>query len=223
MFTFVIQGPLTKETYDFYTDRYTDIPLIFSTWNTENINDLIPKPNATIIQQPCPDELGNQNVYRQTVSTIQGLNLATTPFTIKLRGDEFYSNLESIMNLCKQMNNKIITLPVFFRIWSWAPFHISDHLLAGSTELLKKMFYTAKINCENKTYMENSPEVVLARSLLDCLYMGKYGKQEFIDHFYIADLNQLKPYKIVSKGNRSGWSDNFDPIQQSSISTMNEL
>ena len=63
-----------------------------------------------------------------------------TKYVIKVRGDEYYSNVQYILNSIRVQPDKVHTSSIFFRAWQYAEYHISDHIIAGTTENILIMF-----------------------------------------------------------------------------------
>jgi hypothetical protein len=158
-FTLIIHGPLTIYTmftlyryvHDFNIVIVSPRPLIKNNIIRE-IEELVSSPNSNIslilYGNVLREEYNNtQNKYLHFFSVDMGLNLANTDYVIKMRSDEFYSNLEPFMESVKRFPKKITTGDVFFRN-SKIPFHPSDHLVGGTTENMRLVFGHAKSMCE---------------------------------------------------------------------------
>jgi hypothetical protein len=232
MITIVIQGKIEKECYDFYVENYKEFPVIISTWEG-TISSLkienIPK-NFTIIENEIPEEKGYQNFFLQLESTIAGLNKVNTEFVIKMRGDEYYSNIPYLLEKVKEFPELIHTCPVFFRRWNYYKLHISDHLIVGKTDYLKNMFTKAKntkLNCDKKFSPEQilTIEYLLSRGI-NTLIEGKMNdksKNVMKQYFSILDLEKLKDYRITTNTIKKIYKNNFDLVKTKSIGDINEI
>jgi hypothetical protein len=234
--TLLVQGKITQETYNFFTERYPQYPIVVSTWSDHKLDlSYFPK-NLTLVLQRLPDISGDQNQNYQFVSTNNGLTHVTTPYVIKFRGDEYYSNIENIMSQIKTNPNKIWCSPVFFRHWSMFQYHISDHIIAGKTENLKFMFQAAKYAFDNKLvfhirdntrYPYWEPEIHLTRSFLMAKYPNDFheldGRKLMVDNFDILNLSELTPYKIMCNLFKTHWVGDFTPERNYSISKIEQL
>jgi hypothetical protein len=234
--TIVIQGKITQETYNFYVEKYPNFNIVVSTWSNHQL-DLSHFPhNLKFISEKQPKDVGMQNMNLQFLSTINGLFSSFTPYCIKVRGDEYYTNLEYVAEIIKSDSGKIYTSPIWFRHWDFMNYHVSDHLMAGTTDNLKTMFFNSKINMDRKalthmvdgvphTYWE--PEINLTRSYLMAKYKDEFfkrdGRELMIESFNILDLENLKPYKIVANVYNKNWTDNYIPEDNLSISNINQL
>jgi hypothetical protein len=108
------------------------------------------KTNIIVYTIDVPATVDNtQNRYLHFFSVVAGLGLCTTPFTVKIRSDEFYTNLTPFFDAVYNHPKKIITNDVFFRNGTCLPFHPSDHLIGGQTSTLHKVFQLAKTYCEH--------------------------------------------------------------------------
>jgi hypothetical protein len=158
-FTLIIHGPLTIYTmftlyryvHDFNIVIVSPKPMVKNNIIRE-IEELVSSPKANIslilYGNVLREEYNNiQNKYLHFFSVNMGLNLANTDYTIKMRSDEFYSNLDPFMESVRKYPEKITTGDVFFRN-SKIPFHPSDHLVGGTTENMKLVFEQAKLMCE---------------------------------------------------------------------------
>ena len=138
-------------------------------------NNAILKEIETLMQDPTnkislflydttlKDGINNeQNKYYHFFSVYLGLEACVTPFCIKMRSDEFYSNLEPIMAAATQNKDKLVTTDVFFRN-ATMPIHPSDHLVAGKTSTMLETFKTAKLLCEkvNVPYVQELTKYIL--------------------------------------------------------------
>jgi len=233
MITIVIQGKVEKECYDFYVENYKEFPVIISTWEG-TISSLkienIPK-NFTIIENKFPEKNGYQNFNLQVDSTLAGLELVSTEYVIKMRGDEYYSNIPHLLEKVKEFPELIHTSPVFFRRWKDYKLHISDHLIVGKTEYIKNMFVRAKhtkLECQQKKF---SPEQILTieyllsrgKNTLIGSKINEKTKDVMKKYFSILDLEQLKDYRIAANVIKKVYKNNFDLIKTKSIGDINAI
>lgn len=215
--TVVIQGRTDPECLKHYADRYGP-SCIVSTWR-----DSPPDPlGMKMVLSDKPMDPGIQNCHFQFVSTLKGISEATTPYIIKVRGDEYFSNLEYVAEEMKK-THKILCLPIFFRAHRFFAFHPSDHMLAGSRDSLLTMFRAALKKMELGW---DVPEQMLGAAYLEVVMNTQEIKKEHMQmHFDILDLEKVKDYRIVR--NHLGWKfyNNFDPKVDGSpgITSMQEL
>jgi len=250
--TIILQGIILQNVLDFYIKHYPTANVIISTWFDLTLNLQNIPPTYNIILSKLPEDRGPQNMHCQILSTLNGLRFTETDYVIKVRGDEYYSNLEYIMNEIINNPKKIHCSPVFFRHWSTHKFCISDHIIAGTTDNLKLMFEKTKFYCKNNIicdipehgielgirYQEKGkfkqlekiqwgPEESLTRSYLMAKELERWGKvdgrQLMVDNFEILNINKLSPFRAISNGNGIHWENSFIPEKNGSISNINQL
>lgn len=241
--TLIIQGRLYQDSYDFYIKNYTQCPVIISTWTDCKIDFSNIPNNFIVILAPLPLDSGKQNINYQLVSTLNALKRVTTPLVIKIRGDEYYSNIESIYNQIKMEQNKIHTASIFFRAWQFAEYHISDHIIAGTTERVilmfketKKNFDTGEMNISkwklegkfHRWITTEAPEERITKSYLNSIDPFRYDIIDGVilmkEHFDILDITKLFPYKIKANIWEAEWDNKeFIPEENYSISNMYQL
>lgn len=227
-FTLLIQGRLSKDTIQYYS-QYTEVlPIIISTWvnNQIELNKLI--DNVKVVTSELPPEPGHQNFYYQLFSTIAGLNFVSTKYVIKVRGDEYY-NIPKLIECIQYPDKYIYTIPVFFRSFKSHPYHISDHLIAGTTNSITKMFKIALHNSNNTP--KTSCETGLTRAHMvanNFTNFGNFkeGKNKMRELFKIISLDNLEPYKITANCFNTTWYseiNKFYPLYNNSIDDLNNL
>jgi hypothetical protein len=231
-----LQGKILQQTIDFFIKNYPTQNVVISTWIGSKI-DLSKLPHSyNVILTKLPKDGGHQNIAYQLLSTNNGLKCVETDYVIKIRGDEYYSNIEYIVNEIAMNPKKIHCSPVFFRHWEFMKYHISDHIIAGTTSNLKLMFGKTKFYMDNKlvyNFMDNKkyefwePEINLTRSYLMAKEPERWnkvdGRQLMVDNFEILNIKKLEPYKVVANIFNKEWSEGFIPEQNYSISDVNKL
>jgi hypothetical protein len=240
--TVIIQGRLMQDSYDFYIKNYTEFPVIISTWVDNKIDFTNLPQNFSVILSPYPDNYGAQNLHLQIISTLTALEKVKTKYVIKLRGDEYYSNLQYIVNSIKVDPTKIHTSSIFFRAWQYAEYHISDHIMAGRLDNLMLMFSQSKYNFETgkvnvskwkkdgkffKWVETHAPEERITKSYLNAKEPFRFEKIDgrilMKEHFDILDIDLLQPYKIRANLFKKEWKEGFVPERNFSISTIDQL
>ena len=234
--TILLQGKILQETINFFVKYYPTQNLVISTWIGCEL-DFSKLPHShNVVLTKLPKEGGHQNINYQLISTLNGLKLVETDYVIKIRGDEYFSNMEYIANEVAMNPKKIHCSPIFFRHWSFIPYHFSDHLIAATKENLQIMFEETKFNVDNlliwyekdgknQSYWE--PEINFTRSYLMAKEPKRWGKLDgrklMVDNFEILDIKKLHPYKIVANIFKAQWTEGFVPEQNFSISDVNKL
>ena len=240
--TVIIQGRLMQDSYDFYIENYKDCPVIISTWVDNTIDFKNIPENFIVLLSPYPYDFGAQNLNLQLISTLNALERVKTKYVIKVRGDEYYSNLQYVLNSIKVEPNKIHTSSIFFRAWQYAEYHISDHIIAGTLMNMLTMFRESKNNFDtgkvnvskwkvdgnfHKWVTTHAPEERITKSYLNAKEPFRFEKVDgrilMKEHFDILDIELLHPYKIKANLFRKEWTNEFIPERNFSISTMEQL
>jgi hypothetical protein len=133
-FSVVIQGPLNPISL-LNISNYLKFAkkVVVSHWDYDK-DDMYLKffdglEDVKIIKSPHNNE-------RQVFSTMRGLELVDTKYTIKVRSDEFYADLSAFINKMLLYPEKMVTNNIlFFR----RTFHPSDHVFGSTTESLMGM------------------------------------------------------------------------------------
>ena len=218
--TIVIQGRYEKEQMQLWIENYSDWNVIVSTWIDCDFNLHFPK-NWNIIKSEYPKRFADmQNIDLQLVSTLNGLKEVKTEYTIKVRGDEFFSKLELVYYKMKEVHPKVLVSSIFFRPLGLYLYHISDHFICSTSENLKIMFEKTYDLLTNHCKFNPSPESHLGFSFIcakenwDLYGIDKYESfnDDMIRKWYsIFEVNQLKPY-IISQSSPEGriyYRDNY--------------
>jgi len=240
--TIIIQGKLLPDCYDFWINNYKDCPVILSTWVDSDIDFKKIPENFIVLLSPYPYDFGAQNLNLQLISTINALKKVDTKYVIKIRGDEYYSNIQYIFNSIRVEPKKIHTSPIFFRAWQYAEYHISDHIIAGTKENMLLMFESTKHNFDtgkvniskwkingkfHKLVKTHAPEERITKSYLNAKEPFRFEKVDgrilMSEHFDILDIDLLHPYKIKANLFRKEWNKDFIPERNFSISTIQQL
>jgi hypothetical protein len=103
------------------------------------------------------EQNNHQNRFFHFYSTEIGIRNVSKNYVIKIRNDEFYSNLKPFFETILKFPDKIITGDVFFRKQKSYPYHPSDHLVGGEKEIMLQGFSLATRICENSTLMNDHP------------------------------------------------------------------
>jgi hypothetical protein len=234
--TIILQGKILQETIDFFVKHYPNQNVVVSTWIGSKL-DLSKLPQSyNVILTKLPKNGGHQNIAYQLLSTNNGLKCVETDYVIKLRGDEYYSNLEYVAYEIAMNPHKIHCSSVFFRHWEFMQYHISDHIIAGTTSNVKLMFEKTKFYMDNNLVYNLrdgikhqfwEPEINLTRSYLMTKEPERWGNMDgrylMIENFEILDIKKLEPYKVVANIFNTQWTEGFIPERNYSISNINKL
>ena len=232
--TILIQGKFDYECFNYIIRNYYNTPVIFSYW--ENDFDIfnkiksfyknsptgyIPDPelsNIKTIFNTIPEYKGPVNFNLQCISTLSGLEQVETDLVVKVRGDEYYSNLGSIVPIISN-NRKIYSSPLFFRSMKhWTlkdKYHIGDHLLAGHKDDLQIMYQKAQSKMFQDDFYHGERGITISylehKGFTDLENLEE-GRKYMIDNFDILNLEHLKPYKMVANGIDRVWYNNYSVL-----------
>lgn len=202
--SFIVQGTDTDHTFITLGVVFLYGYLIASTWNI--YNDL-----KSIEQHIITKNLyNNQNIFFHIQSVLRGLKQVRTSKVIKLRSDEIYLNLHPIVTAMYEYPHKFITTNIFIRKQTTHPFHCSDHIIAGSTDNMLKMFLGGELLIHNrepfkvpKMFKEKLwvPEQILTIGYLINIYPLYHLTIETCpmimnNHFFSVGLHDLMPIQI---------------------------
>ena len=90
----------------------------------------------------------NANVAYQSATSLNGLKKVDTKYVIKLRCDEYYTDLSGFIDLMKSAPEKFTTSNFLFNSDMHEQFHPSDHVIGGYTHNILGMFQTALDFCK---------------------------------------------------------------------------
>jgi hypothetical protein len=220
--TIILQGRCEIETLQLWKENYSDWNIIISTWVGTDIPFDIP-PTWKLIKSQYPNRYAPfQNLDYQITSTLYGLDKVKTKYTIKLRADEYWSGVGIVYDKMKTNENKVLCGSMFFRKLGLYPYHISDHIICGTTENIKIMFDGAHDNLIQGIRLNNCPETILgcgfvfAKENIDALKeyntLHLHSDMYLKKWFHIIDVNELKPYIATQRTeiNRLYFYSNYD-------------
>lgn len=227
--TLLIQGPLMEDTYKFYCRFYPEIPKVFSTWknNKESCRwrgeASLHSADDIFIESKPPNKIGfwERRIELDVVSTLKGLGRVVTGNVMRLRGNEWYSNLDHACEKFGEDSEKIFTVPVFMKKWDIWPFRMSDHMLLGSMKNIQLMFETCLVNIIKEEELFPQCWPLPSQSILAMGYVLKKADQNedlkecFKKLFGVVDLDAFKLYKVCSDDGKKSWYSNFNPYIRS--------
>lgn len=222
--TLVIAGPFNQNVVKMVSKYRGEFNIVVSTYKDKGNSDLVLFKadyqsiiTVTVIESELP-HLGSlhnsQNIYYQCFSALKGFDSCQTEFVVKLRSDEYYSNLEFVIKNLSA--DKVSTNNVFLRDVSYKYFHLSDHIIVGKLELIKSAFASLSNYIEVNT--NNDPLQILntttpAETKIFLFIFFRFINQSLIDwhlmsekvihcymmkYFSVFDVSILKPYMIKS-------------------------
>lgn len=198
-FTIIIQGPLHFNSIS-HIQEYNDLcNVIISAWrDDEKFNlykQLIPSDVDVALTEPSQnlDSINNsQNRYFQIVTTLRGIKLTKTEYVIKTRSDSYFTNLIPLIEMVQNNKNKIITSNTFARFFYLYPFHLSDQLYSGKTNVLLKLLTRCKYICENEYEYKKLENYFIKQNLIkpgiDEKTKCKFASEQMMCVVYLKDI-----------------------------------
>ena len=230
--TILIQGPYNKGHIDKIFDykKFTD-SIVYSTWHNDDLSQ-IPE-FVKVVSHTLPDQgscyccnkrmknlITDSTIAWAVGSVHAGLKVIDSEFTIKIRSDEYYVNLQPMIDLMHYNRDKIVCGNIFVN--DRIPFHMGDHIFGGNTKVMQKCYDNIlsdhhNNNPFNKFYYNyfgnNNYPSWPAESMLACNLMKAMGKKPTIDNFMqcfeIVDINLMKPFKASHQHAQRFWTDTF--------------
>lgn len=138
--TFVIQGPITCETMKTVEvcKKYGEV--IVSCWDND-CPRLIKKlsKQVKVVKNKFfnPKGYNFQNIQYHIETFLQGVKEAKTEYVIKIRSDEYFTDMSKLIETVSKNKDKITTCNFLFR--PDVLFHPSDHIIAGKKKSLFAM------------------------------------------------------------------------------------
>ena len=180
----LLQGVINPKTFNLWIKNYSDYKVVVSIWEDEDLSDYEIPTNWKVIKNKYPLVRFRKeaNLDYQIITTLAGLAEVEGEWVIKMRTDEYYSNLDKVFKKMKANPEKIVSSSMFFRKYGLYKFHCSDKLLGGTTENLTAMYESTLHNLEMKLWDETIPESQLGLGYI-------MAKDSTID---IDDLNNKR-------------------------------
>lgn len=161
-YTILLQGRVNKEALSLWIKNHQNSKVVLSVWEDEDLSSYrIPKSWEVVVNQyPLIRFAPNSNLDYQIISTLRGLSKVKTKWVIKMRCDEYWSNLDKVYQKMVESPQKLITASMFFREWgTYTKFHPSDKLIGGTLDNLIGMFESTLHNLEIGAWSEcKTPE-----------------------------------------------------------------
>jgi hypothetical protein len=169
--TILLQGRLNKECFNLWIENHKDSNVVVSIWEDEDLTRYkIPKNWKIVINEyPIFRFREQSNLDYQIITTLKGLSHVNTKWVIKMRTDEYWSNIDKIYTKMKTEPNKLLSGSMYFRKWGLYKFHCSDKILAGTSDNLKLMFESTLHNLQIGLWDTGIPESQLGLGFI----MGK--------------------------------------------------
>tara|TARA_R100001509_G_scaffold143611_1_gene99491 strand:+ start:906 stop:1721 length:816 start_codon:yes stop_codon:yes gene_type:complete len=234
--TILIQGPLNKVSLDNIENYNKFGKVVVSTWNkqTNEENELKVKilngdfgEVSELVMTTAPDIEDYPGLSNHSSTTFHyalkgvrdGLLSCNTKYTVRTRSDEFFENLQPLIDVMAQGDNHIVCSNVFFR--KDMDYHFGDHLFIGTTESLLRGYLNliGKITEEEveeewnqkATYPEPAgvPEVILGRALTISIE-NEDTPQKFKECFKEVNVNDLGNFVIRNNHTGQLWRNEYN-------------
>lgn len=152
MITILIQGPIRNNLYEEYLSAYQKYgKVVFVSYtqdNTSSIENLFPGVKFIKIDYPNTNNVYNfNNTFLQTFGVLKGLEDIDTEFTIRVRSDESFPNLDNFINNILKYPNKIHVTNLYSFRDEELKFCVGNHIFAAKTDVLRKAFNWALMAC----------------------------------------------------------------------------
>ncbi len=174
-FSIVVQGPFDNKIWNdyHYTDHYLKYvsKVIVSCYNDDDTKDFeeYTKSNnrVILIKNPCPTFHCNPcNMYVHAFSTLRGLEKSETEFTIKIRANEYFTQIDKIIHMIEKFPDKYFACNVHTMKVRHYSYKVSDHLFGGRTEWLKGAMqqtldwcHLSNCNADKHSALQGIPEI----------------------------------------------------------------
>ena len=221
-FDLVVQGPLDNVSLNFVLGKCCHPQfknIIISHWDEDladpvepNYSELRNQISTQIVSQSLPDlnktffTLKDSTFFYSLTSTYAGLKKCTSPYVVKMRSDEYFTNFTPLKEKFLNDTNKLVCGNIFFKNWNFKPYHIGDHLFVSKRESLLRTYETLLDVYEGKkdepwahhsVVEKNTAEEILAKSYLTAKEAPRNtwaDKKTILKYFDVVDINQLSPY-----------------------------
>lgn len=203
--TIVVQGRLNNHSLTHLKDYRKIGPVIVVGWEYETPETLeLARANCkqagaelVILTTPPVGAIFNsQNTYAHAMSTSTGMSLVRTEYAIKVRGDEFYENLQPFVERLKSEPYRTWCSSVYFRRDVQHKFHLGDHIIAGRVSTLSPAFRWVMEACRIFPPLVEPPlpEQLIARAIM--LAQGELpdndrSREQMLKHFGVVSLKHL--------------------------------
>lgn len=164
LFTILIQGKLHENSIRGINTNYRKFTknIVLSHWDSDDLSLLSSinknEINLTIIETPyiiLVSEFNEGNIYRQTCTSLAGLQHISTKYVIKLRSDNWFEDLTPIFEGILYNETKMISSNLYFRPDTLYKYHFSDQYFGGNTEIILLMFKIALYRIRYNSYFLN--------------------------------------------------------------------
>ena len=212
--TVLVQGPLNRISLEKLHTYKTVGPVVLSYWagDDENLYHDIDMDGIDKVRGIVDNVVTNN--YRQGTADKQfwgvwnGLKLVKTPYVIRTRSDEYFGNLQPLID--KLNENKIICGSIFFRPWDYMQCHPGDHVFIGATSWLLEA-YRLLIESAEQFKGLFCAEQSLAYAIMAVRgYSNPVPRNVFRQFFDVIDINMMKPFIAQYRSGGTTYHNEFN-------------
>ena len=208
----LIQGPASPKSDGFkILDKYKEYGnIIVSCYEEDETEFLTQFDFVKIIKNKTPileDKIGihhDSTFYYALYTTFKGLQKIESDYVIKIRSDEYFTNLNPIIETISKNPDKLVCGNIFYKPWRIKPFHMGDHIFVCKTKTLLEAYqrlldmYDKKTKLDktfNQTEANNSAETVLCKSILFSIDPVNFDTKDCFEKNILAEnINKMSPF-----------------------------
>jgi hypothetical protein len=247
--TLLLQGPLGPDRMDaldqmgYYRTLFGHI--IVSTYSEHlsaypGFRDWCAGLDIRVIEQSIhmPITRNDGRIYYHTATTLKGLQAVKTPYVMKHRLDERYSNLEQLIIKFQNNPNRMVCGTTVFGPKSYRLYHAADHLFIAATDTLLKSWSLTWDNLQlgrmegsyGPSMMpdnQGAAEITYTKNFLRALGHDPTPEQHdqlMTDHIDFVNNKYLYPFVIRENGTHSVYRtiDDLGP-SRNKFKTMQDM
>lgn len=149
----------------------------------------------------------SNNLYFHVYTTLRGIYQCTSPWVVKVRCDEYYSDWSNFVSTMLSSPVKITCNNVYFCSYRRFPYHASDHVMGGTKDKMIKMFEKALAFLQDggiPSFAKNAEQVLTIANLWHCqplpLPMSRHEVgQIMLNNYNVVDVKDMGEYRISCK------------------------
>ena len=207
----IIQGPAAPDCVEKYVKAYSGFfdSIILSTYTDPKVKVEAGSLKVVLSKPEAVGKYNFQNIYLQMLSTLNGLMAAEDGYCLKVRADEFYSNLDKLpYNPSKFQTNNVFFSPNI-------KCHASDHMIGMPRETFISVCKNIMARCsvtgykpEAKGGLPQCAEQLIFREYLNvCGLSEEHSWKELIRRYIdISYIEDHEPLRIVYNGAKLAWN-----------------
>ena len=252
--TVLIQGPAYDPTfiernYNYYTGKGYKVHV--HTWYDDKLKELsvpytysnLEKHDENILMEHPTHGLKPSSLYYHIKNVTEGLENINSNYVIKIRTDEFFSDLTPLIDELKTSPKRIVTANIFLRSQKSHPFNISDHLIASEYTSMyhafsmllgffkSYLFLTQKNTLFDKISSDamfgkyyTGAQILLTKAFLYSLGYTNIKIKDMYDNFTIIPVSTLGEYVITANYQNKRFDSKINPFPEQDLNyTVNRI